>query len=172
MTSSNNPVRVYVSLGSNIEPESNLQRAVNLLRQHGDVRTISSVYRTPPYGNTDQPDFLDVVVEIHTVVAPREFKVNVLRAIEDQLGRTRDPAFKYGPLTLDMDIMLWGDSAFEFGEKPWRVPNAGILDYAADAVPLAEIAADVMHPETGERISQIAARLDPTGIHKTDVQIV
>lgn len=172
LSSESMPVRAYVSLGSNIEPEKNLQTAVNLLREYGTIQAISSVYQTPPYGDTDQPDFLDVVVEIHTRMSPADFKINVLRPIEDRLGRTRDPAFKYGPLTLDMDIMLWGDTAFEFGDKPWRVPNDGILKYAADAIPLAEIAPEVIHPETGERLAQISARLDPVGIRRTDVQIV
>lgn len=173
MTSPDNTrVRAYVSLGSNIDPVKNLQAAVNRLRDYGTVTAISSVYQTPPYGEMNQPDFLDVVVEIYTGMLPADFKVNVLRKIEDELGRTRDPALKYGPLTLDMDIMLWGDRAFAFGDKPWRVPNAGITQYAADAIPLAEIAPDVIHPETGETLAQIAARLDAVGIQRTEVEIV
>lgn len=165
-------VTAYISLGSNIDPLHNLQAAVQRLRAHGTITAISSVYQTPPYGETDQPDFLDVVVALRTAADPVALKVKVLRGIEDALGRTRDPRFKYGPLTLDMDIMLWGECAFDFGDKPWHVPNAGVLQYAADAVPLAEIAPHMIHPETGETLAQIAARLDATGITRTGLRIV
>lgn len=165
-------VTAYISLGSNINPLRNLQAAVNRLRAHGTITAISSVYQTPPYGETDQPDFLDVVVALVTAADPALFKTQTLRGIEDALGRTRDPRFKYGPLTLDMDIMLWGDHAFDFGDKPWHVPHQGITRYAADALPLAEIAPQFIHPETGETLTQIAARLDATGITRTSLRIV
>lgn len=170
MTLPNKPI-VYVSLGSNIEPEVNLQQAVDLLREHCTVLTISSVYQTPPYGDGNQPDFLDVVVKLTTDDTPENFKINVLRKIETDLGRVRTPENKYGPLTLDMDIMLWGDSAFDYGEKPWHVPNKGILVFAADALPLAEIAPEVIHPETKQTITEIAQKLDVTGITKIKFKI-
>jgi 2-amino-4-hydroxy-6-hydroxymethyldihydropteridine diphosphokinase len=162
---------VYVSLGSNIEPEKNLKAAVQALAESTTIMAVSSVYQTPPYGNTNQPDFLDVVVKLVTPVFPVIFKTTVLNEIETQLGRTRDPQFKYGPLTMDMDILLWSNSAFSFGTKPWRVPNAGILKYAAVALPLAEIAPDYVHPETNETLATIAARLDPKGVKKLDWKI-
>lgn len=162
---------VYVSLGSNIDPAENLQAAVDALSAHCKVLAVSSVYQTPPYGNTDQPDFLDVVVKVHTNATPLDFKLNVLRQIEKQLGRIRTQQNKYGPLTLDMDILLWGDSVLDYGEKPWHIPNKGLLEFAADTLPLAEIAPDVVHPETGEMMQEIADRLDATGIVKTSVGI-
>lgn len=155
---------VYVGIGSNIEPETNLRAAVRLLSQAATILAISSVYQTPPYGTTDQPDFLDVVVKLATPLFPASFKVEVLDAIEQQLGRVRTPQNKYGPLTMDMDILLWGNSAFTFGTKPWRVPSAGILKFAAVAIPLAEIAPEFVHPETHESVATIAARLDATGV--------
>ena len=163
---------VYVSLGSNIAPEQNLQLAVNHLREHCNVLQISSVYQTPPYGKLDQPDFLDVVVKVHTTHTPSDFKVNVLRKIEAELGRVRTPETKYGPLPIDMDILLWGDGSFDYGEKPWHVPNKGLLEFAADTLPLAEIAPDVVHPETSETMTALAARLDASGITRTTVTIV
>lgn len=170
MTSMLNPI-VYVSLGSNIEPEVNLQKAVDLLRERCTILTISSVYQTPPYGDANQPDFLDVVVKLTTDNTPEHFKINVLRKIESKLGRIRTPENKYGPLTLDIDIMLWGDTAFDYGEKPWHVPNKGILKFAADALPLAEIAPDVIHPETQQTLTAIAQNLDATGITKIKLKI-
>ena len=168
---SQNDVLVFVSLGSNIEPEKNLQLAVNKLREHCTIIAISSVYQTPPYGDTEQADFLDVVVKLTTDREPLDFKVNVLRQIEAELGRVRTPQNKYGPLTLDMDIMLWDDLVFDYGEKPWHVPNAGLIEYAADALPLAEIAPNMIHPETGQTMSEIIDSLDQSGIIKTSVKI-
>ena len=170
MTSKTEPI-VFVSLGSNIEPGKNLQLAIDKLREHCTILAISSVYQTPPYGETNQPDFLDIVAKLTTAHEPADFKLNILRKIETELGRVRSPENKYGPLTLDMDIMLWGDSAFDYGEKPWHIPNKGILEYAADALPLAELAPDVLHPETGQTMIEIAETLDQTGITKTDITI-
>jgi 2-amino-4-hydroxy-6-hydroxymethyldihydropteridine diphosphokinase len=163
---------VYISLGSNIEPEHHLGEAIRLLREYGTILAVSSVYQTPPYGNPHQPDFLDVALKLTTSLTPEDFKTQALDTIEKQLGRDRaNQTNKYGPLTLDMDILLWGDQAFVYGSKPWRVPDSGILKTAAVALPLAEIAPDVIHPETGETLAQIAARLDRSGIKKLALAI-
>lgn len=158
---------VYVGVGSNIDPEDNLRAAVHLLTQAATVLAVSSVYRTPPYGSADQPDFLDVVVQLATPLFAASFK-EVLEGIEHQQGRIRTPQNRHGPLTLDLDILLWGDAAFSFGTKPWRVPSAAILKFAAVAIPLAEVAPAYVHPETKETLAEIAARLDATGVERLD----
>jgi 2-amino-4-hydroxy-6-hydroxymethyldihydropteridine diphosphokinase len=151
---------VYLSLGSNIEPERNLQAAVDLLRERCEVLTISSVYRSPPFGFTEQPDFLDIAVQLATTDEPERFKRDVLDDIERRCGRDRAAqASKYGPLPLDIDILLWDNGVFTFGAKPWRVPDPNILRLAAVAAPLAEIAPDYVHPEAGLSLAKIAARL-------------
>lgn len=156
----------YVSLGSNVEPEKNLEYGLVRLRGAASVLAVSSVYRTPPFGYLDQPDFLNVTVKVETDLDPVAFK-HLLYDIERGSGRVREKQLtKWGPLELDLDLLLWGKTALEFGEKPWRVPNEGILEYAAVAVPLAEIAPDDRHPVTGETFAEIAARLGTEGIHK------
>jgi 2-amino-4-hydroxy-6-hydroxymethyldihydropteridine diphosphokinase len=161
MTSPSNAetVIVYISIGSNINPEANLRQAVRLLRERCEVLALSSVYQSPAYGFADQPDFLDVVAKVRATRTPEQFKTQILDDIERRCGRDRASQInKDGPLPLDMDILLWGDSAFEFGSKPWRVPNKGITRYAAVAIPLAELAPEVTHPTEGITISEIAAR--------------
>lgn len=154
----------YVSLGSNVDPEKNLEYGLQRLREASTVLAVSSLYRTPPFGYLDQPDFLNVTVKIETSRDPASFK-QLLYDIERGSGRVREKQLtKWGPLELDLDLLLWGETALEFGEKPWRVPNEGILQYAAVAVPLAEIAPDEKHPVTGETFAQIAARLGMKGI--------
>lgn len=158
MTSNN---VVYLSLGANMDALKNLQIAVNLLRQQCHIEALSSVYQSPAFGWEDQPDFLDICVKISTDKSPLEFKQHVLDPIETQLGRDRESQqSKYGPLPIDIDILLWGETAFEFGEKPWKVPDKGILKYAAVAVPLAEIAPQMKHPTDGRTIAEIAESFD------------
>jgi 2-amino-4-hydroxy-6-hydroxymethyldihydropteridine diphosphokinase len=158
------PDVIYVSIGSNIEPEKHLRQAVAALHQTGTVLAVSSVYQSPPFGFTDQPDFLDIVVALTTDMAPADFKQR-LYAIERESGRDRaSQANKYGPLTLDMDILLWGETSFSFGSKPWSVPDQGIVEQAAVAIPLAEIAPDVVHPIENVSIATIASRFDPDAI--------
>jgi 2-amino-4-hydroxy-6-hydroxymethyldihydropteridine diphosphokinase len=161
---------VYLYVGSNINPEQNLQKAIDLLKERTEVLAISSVYQTPPFGFMDQPDFLDIVVKLTTPVLAAAFKMDVIDDIEKQLGRDRDSQkSKHGPLALDIDILLWGKAAFPFGSKPWRVPHHSIVEQAAVAVPLAELAADVIHPTENKTIAEIAAQFeDRSGIRKRD----
>lgn len=149
---------VYVSLGSNINPEHNLVEAVRLLRLKCEVLAVSSVYRTPPQGYMQQSDFLNLSVQLRTSLQPETFKHEVLDWIERELGRVRDPNNKNAPRTIDLDISLWGDEVFEYGAKPWRVPDPDVVRFAHVAVPLAELAPDFVHPVEMTPLSKIAAR--------------
>lgn len=158
------PVIAYIALGSNIDPVRWLQFGLDQLAGLGDITAVSSVYQTPPFGYLDQPDFLDVTVALRTSLSPVAVK-HALYDIEAATGRVRSAQVtKWGPLELDLDILLWGETAFSFGDKPWHVPNEGIISHAAVAVPLAEIAPDVRYPLSGERLADIAARLGTEGI--------
>ena len=156
----------YISLGSNIAPEENLAAAVKLLRQSCRVLAVSSAYITAPQGYTDQPDFYNMAVKVETVLTPAEFKLQVLDRIEAQLKRVRDPHNKNAPRTIDLDLSLWGDLSLDYGERPWHVPDKDIVRFAHVAVPLAEIAPDFVHPETGDTLLQIAARLGVSGFRR------
>ena len=154
---------LYIMVGSNIEPERHLAEAVALLKGRFTFLGMSSVYQSPAFGYEKQPDFLDVVVKVATPLLPVIVKEK-LEQIEKRLGRDRaNQLTKHGPLPLDMDILLWGDGAFSFGTKPWKVPHESILKYAATAIPLAEIAGDVIHPTENVPIREIASRF--TGPH-------
>ncbi len=157
---------VYVSLGSNIAPEQNLAAAVRLLRERCPVHAVSSLYRTAPEGDTHQAEFLNMAAEIRTDLTPEEFKTQIIGEVERLLGRVRDPHNKNAPRTIDLDIALWDNRAFDYGTKPWHVPEPDILRFAHVTVPLAELAPHYLHPETGETLAQIVARLDTTGIER------
>lgn len=160
---------VYVSLGSNIEPETNLKRALELLGTKGAVRTVSSAYRTAPQGFVEQADFLNMAVCVETSLTPITFKKDVLDWIERELGRVRDPQNKNAPRTIDLDISLWDVAVFEYGDKPWCVPDSDILKFAHVAIPLAEIAPNYLHPLEHVTLSEIAARFEASAFERVEL---
>ncbi|HLV36410.1 MAG TPA: 2-amino-4-hydroxy-6-hydroxymethyldihydropteridine diphosphokinase [Spirillospora sp.] len=171
MTSSEQPAVVYVSLGSNIEPEQHLRQAVQLLRRHCNLLALSAVYRTAPQGYTQQADFLNMAVKLETTLSPSEFKQQVISQIEQQLGRMRDPQNRNAPRTIDLDISLWNNEVLDYGEKPWHIPDPDITRFAHVIVPLAEIAPDYIHPETGQTLAEIARQLDTSAIERQPLDI-
>lgn len=148
---------VYLSLGSNVEPERHLSAAVALLDRFGAVLRISSVYETKPVGTPDQPVFLNAAVKLLTDLTLAEFQDKAVTWIENVLGRRRgeDPN---APRTIDIDVTLFNaDAGMLAGRK---IPDPKLLRHAFVAVPLAEIAPELIHPETGETMSRIARSMD------------
>jgi 2-amino-4-hydroxy-6-hydroxymethyldihydropteridine diphosphokinase len=139
--------RVYVGLGSNIEPEANLPRALDLLCEQVELEAISTVWETPPAGLKGH-NFLNAVVLAKTQLTMGLLKSLVLRPAEIQLGRVRT-ANKYAPRTIDLDILIYDG----------RVIDKSIWEQAFIAVPLAELLPDLSHPETGESLREAAQRL-------------
>ena len=154
---------VYVALGSNIDPATNLQRTVALLKEHDPAAKTSSVYETPPQGFTEQANFLNMAVCLQTDLSIEAFKA-FLGGIESQLKRKRDPNNKNAPRTIDLDIALWGDAILDYGEKPWHVPDKDIVKFAHVALPLAELALELLHSETKQPLADIAATFDAESI--------
>ena len=139
--------RVFIALGSNIQPEANLPEAVRRLAAHCRVLAVSPVYETAPVGKLDQPNFLNAAVLIESDLSAEALKTQVLQAIERDLGRVRT-ADKNAPRTIDLDIALYGDAVLDLGSR--HIPDPDILRYPHIAVPLAALAPDLRHPETGQ----------------------
>ena len=158
--------RVYLSLGSNIDPEANLKAAIRLLQQQTRVLALSSVYRSAPQGFADQADFLNMAVLLRTALMPGPFKQEIIAGVEAALGRLRDPGNKNAPRTIDLDIALWDDAVFDYGAKPWHIPDPDIPRFAHVAVPLADLAPDYIHPESRRTLAQIAAALDSSTLRR------
>jgi 2-amino-4-hydroxy-6-hydroxymethyldihydropteridine diphosphokinase len=150
--------QVYLALGSNIEPEANLRAAIRLLRDQCRVLALSPVYRSAPQGYSQQPDFLNMAALIETKLSPSAFKRQVIGGIEQHLGRQRDPHNKNAPRTIDLDIALWDHAVLDYEGK--HIPDPDIYRYAHVALPLADLAPDYQHPETGDTLAQIAASFD------------
>ena len=154
-------VQVYITLGSNIAPERNLTRALQMLRQNHHLRVcrVSPVYHSPAVGADgapvpDQPPFLNAAAHLTTdYYSAFSLKYNVLRFIERCLGRVRT-ADRFAPRPLDLDIALYGDCVIDLPHL--TIPDPDVLRRAYVALPLADIAPDVVHPVTGQTLAAIA----------------
>ena len=147
---------MYLSLGSNLEPQRHLAWALAELRRAFTVTGVSAVYLTAPVGDSDQPDFWNLAVAIDTDLEPTDVG-RLLREIESGAGRERDPLRRNGPRTLDVDLVL---VAGRHGEVDGHVlPSPQVAQDAFVAVPLADLDPYLLHPLLGERVKDIAARL-------------
>lgn len=153
--------RVVVALGSNIDKERNLSRAVDWLRQTVQVTAVSAIYETIPAGSCNQPNFWNRAVLIETSLTPSQLKQEVIGALESALKRVRQPD-PNAPRTIDVDIVLFNDmvGAYDGGDGRWRrLPDPDLLKFAHVAVPVAELLPDMPHPVTGERLANLGQRL-------------
>jgi 2-amino-4-hydroxy-6-hydroxymethyldihydropteridine diphosphokinase len=137
----------YLNLGSNIEPEINLVKAVKLLYKYGEVQKVSSAWESKSVGAAG-PNYLNACVSLISPFMPVELKERVIRPIEAQLGRKRSTN-KYAPRPIDIDIVLIDDRAYK--EKFWK--SAFVI------VPLAEVYPEYQNPLTKESLFQTAKRL-------------
>jgi dihydroneopterin aldolase/2-amino-4-hydroxy-6-hydroxymethyldihydropteridine diphosphokinase len=163
------PNRVLISLGANIDPERNLVEAVRRLAERCHLLAVSPVYETRPVGRTDQPNFLNAAALIETDLDAAQLKHQVLRPIESELGRVRT-ADRNAPRTIDLDISLFGDQILDVEER--HIPDPEILRFAHIARPLADLAPEFRHPETGQTLLQIAQALPHAGLERrTDLAL-
>ena len=153
--------RVFIALGSNIEPEYNMREAVRRLSLRCGLLAVSPVYETVPVGKTDQPNFLNAAALIETDLTAAELKAQVLQIIEQELGRVRTED-KNAPRTIDLDIALFDDQVLDLGQR--HIPDPDILKYPHIALPLADLAPQQHHPETGQTLLEIAQGLPASGL--------
>jgi 2-amino-4-hydroxy-6-hydroxymethyldihydropteridine diphosphokinase len=147
--------RVFIGVGSNIAPEANIRTAIKLLASHARLVGVSSFYRTPAEGRPDEPDYVNGVVEIETDLAPEALKNAVLRKIEFRLGRRRTK-HRFAPRPIDLDLLLYGSRRIRTANL--RLPSEDIEKRWFVALPLAEIAPDLVIPGTTMRARELAER--------------
>lgn len=153
--------RAFIGIGSNIEPEKNVRAAVRSLAQQTHVAGISMVYCTGALDRPEQPHYFNCVVEIETEAPHAEVKRGILRPIENSLGRKRSKD-KYAPRTIDLDLILYGDLVVDGGDV--KLPDPEILERPFLAIPLFELAPDLVLAGYNLRIGEIAARLPRDGM--------
>lgn len=145
--------RVWLSIGSNIDREHYIRGAVRALRERFGELRLSSVYETPAEGFDGAP-FYNLVAGFDTELAPEQL-YPLLRDIEDSHDRDRSGP-KFSARTLDIDLLTYGDRVGNCCGK--ALPRDEILKYAFVLGPLAEVAPDERHPETGQRYAELWAR--------------
>ncbi len=145
----------YLSLGSNVgDCEAQLREALDRLSVAGRVAAVSSFYETKPVEFTDQPWFLNCAGALETNLTPAQLMASILQ-IEQQMGRRRTQ--KKGPRVIDLDILLYADAVINSAEL--TIPHPAMQDRLFVLEPLAEIAADVIHPVFKKTIRELRDEL-------------
>jgi 2-amino-4-hydroxy-6-hydroxymethyldihydropteridine diphosphokinase len=153
-----------LALGGNVgDVRRTLGRAIELLCEDGAVvlRSRSSDYRTAPWGVTDQPPFVNLCIAVTTSLGPPAL-LQRAHAVERALGRDRDREQRWGPRTVDIDLLDYDGQVVQ--EHGLTLPHPRLLERAFVLVPLAEIAGDRV--VAGQRVRDAAAAIDAGGIER------
>jgi len=146
--------RAYVGLGANLgDREATIRRAVELLAATPgiDVVAVSTLRETDPVGYADQPRFLNGVAALETALAPRAL-LDRLLAVERELGRVRGEGPRFGPRTIDLDLLLHGDEVVD--EPGLVVPHPRLAERRFVLEPLHELEPGLVLPD-GRRVSDL-----------------
>lgn len=154
-------VRAFIGIGSNIDPAKNVRAAIRSLGRQMRLVGVSMVYCTDALDRPQQPPYFNCVAEIETDATPKELKHGILRPIEEELGRKRTQD-KYAPRTIDLDLIVYDDLAMDAGGI--RLPDPDILERPFLAIPLFELAPDLVLAGHGLHIRDIAAKLPQGGM--------
>ena len=166
-------MRAFIAIGSNIDPAANVRLAVRSLARQLRISAISMVYRTDALerpvaparpgalGHAAQPPYYNCVVEIETGLAPLALKQGILRPIEASLGRIRG-GDKFAPRTIDLDLIVYGELVMDEGGL--KLPDPDILERPFLAIPLWELAPELVLAGSGRRIAEIASGMPQGGM--------
>lgn len=150
--------KAYLGLGANIgERHENLKRAIQLLNDGPDVEVTkeSSIYETAPYGKTDQPDFLNMVLEVETNLEPIEL-LEFCLSVENELGRVREEV--WGPRIIDIDVLMYEDLEIDIDNL--IVPHEEMHLRKFVLEPLNEIAPNAVHPTFNKTVKELLEELN------------
>lgn len=152
----------FIGLGSNLgNRKRKLSEAVRLISAKSQMIALSSIYETEPWGYENQPSFLNQVIEVETDLDPEPL-LKFLKQIEKELGR--EETFRYGPRTIDLDILLFDSLVLK--SEILSIPHSNLAERAFVLVPLEEIASEKIHPIRKETISGLLKRLDTRSVKK------
>ncbi len=140
-----------VSVASNIDPERNIERALERLAETARLQRVSRFFVTAPIDRPEQGDYLNGMARIEGDWTPEALKFEVLRPIERALGRTRT-ADKYAARTLDLDITIFGNRVLR--EAALEIPDPDVRTRPFLAAALLDLEPDIILPDTGRRLAE------------------
>ena len=158
------PTEALIALGGNVgDVRATFARAVVMLCDGAAVqlKSRSSDYRTPPWGVTDQPPFINAAIAVATSLPPHGLLARALQ-VERAFGRDRGNERRWGPRTIDIDLLAYDD--IELNDADLTLPHPRLFKRAFVLVPLAEIAPE--RAIAGIRTRDALARVDASGIEK------
>jgi len=144
-------------VGSNVDPETNVGRAMRLVQRELGIRAVSTFYRTPALKRPADPPFVNGVVEVGDALGPLEVKKR-LRQIEQALGRERT-ADRFAPRTVDFDLIIYGDEVISSGGL--TLPHPDIVERPFVAIPLLELAPDLILPDSRKPLRSLVSSMAP-----------
>lgn len=151
---------IYLGLGTNLgDRTANLQAAISRLAEELEITAVSPIYQTPPWGVTDQPDFLNLCLKAETDLPPAKL-LTFVKNLETKLGR--QPGKRWGPRLIDIDILFYADQIIE--TENMIIPHPRLAERAFVLRPLAEIAPDFVHPVFGETVMALSKRVEDAEI--------
>ncbi|HDN27358.1 MAG TPA: 2-amino-4-hydroxy-6-hydroxymethyldihydropteridine diphosphokinase [Thioploca sp.] len=161
--------RVYVSIGSNIEPLRYIRTGLADMQRQFGVLTLSSVYESEAIG-FEGDNFYNLIAGFDTRMTVQTV-ASILRIIEKNNDRKRTSE-RFSARTLDLDVLLYDDLIFK--DKEVEVPRDEILKYAFVLLPLAEIASNVKHPVTKQQLGDLAQAFDKTrqSLWRVEVSVI
>ncbi|WAM31627.1 2-amino-4-hydroxy-6-hydroxymethyldihydropteridine diphosphokinase [Caldicellulosiruptor naganoensis] len=144
-------MEVILALGSNLgDRQRNIETAIEYLKEKVDIKKVSTIIETEPYGYTQQPKFLNCCLMGKTCLSPFELLEFVL-SIEKKMGRER--LFKWGPRNIDIDILFYNSLVID--EENLKIPHPEIQKREFVLLPLSEIAPDFVHPVLKKTVVQL-----------------
>ena len=161
------PHTAFIAIGSNMEsPAENCRRAMERLDALPalSVSARSSLYRSEPFGKTDQDWFVNAVVRIDTSLSPEEL-LKACLSIEQEMGRSRSE--KWGPRIIDLDILFYDDLIIK--REGLEIPHPGIPERSFVLVPMNEIAPDCIHPQLKKPVKTLLEEIEnPQQVQRMD----
>jgi 2-amino-4-hydroxy-6-hydroxymethyldihydropteridine diphosphokinase len=150
--------RAFIGVGSNIDPEANVQKALKELASHVRILKISTFYRTNPENRPEQPQYYNGVVEIETDFFPADLKHGILRIIEENLGRKRGED-RYSSRTIDLDLLIYDDLATKTDDL--LLPDPEITERPYLIFPLLEMDPELFIPGKGKPLKDVSLGFNP-----------